>query len=106
MELDDGSPLRQESTGLELAFQECDLTFAVVPNAILAVAKRAFPIKHVELSRIEVKARDRVSIARLARSIWVGRQAAARPVANLIGESGTDQEFYFRGEVAVLAHFS
>ncbi len=81
-------------------------TLAVAANAILAAAKRAFPMEHVELPRIEVKTRDRVSIARLARRIRVGRQAAARPVANLIGESGADQEFDFRGEFAVFAQIS
>ena len=103
VELDDGSPLRQEPTGLEFALQESDLTLTVAPNAILAAAKRAFPMKRVELLRIEVKARDRVSIARLARRIRVGRQAAARPIANLFGESGADQELDFRGEFAVFA---
>ena len=106
VEFDDGSALRQKPTGLKLAFQECDLTLAVAPNAILAAAERAFTMKHVELPRVEVKARDQVSVARPARRIRVGRQTAAGPVANLTGESGTNQKFDFRSEFAGFAQFS
>ena len=109
IQLDGRSSLCQEASGLELPLEESNLAGAVSANPILASYKRSPSMKHVEVVGVEVKAGDLIgviSVVRFPRSIRVGRQAATRPIADLLRNLWSDQEFDFGCELAVFPSVS